>query len=595
REKIIKRAAQSDLATIAMQKVRQIADWRNERQGDALSIQNSTAIAYSVNNYFKKSSQKAILNRWLQSLCRRNGYSSAALFDTNGKIRFAYGRYGNKLDAVESKILQAVIKRPAYILSDLQTSEVTKKVTLGLCVPLILWEQKNRPLVGVFFFRVDPTKTLYPLIQSWPTPNPTAETILLRRDGNEVVYLSELRHRQNTALKFRLPIKTPNLVEAMAARGVAGVVEGNDYRGLPVVALITKIPNSPWIMVAKVDKEAIYSPLQYQLEMVGIITVLLIILAGAFLGFWWRHQRAVFYRTRYEAELERQALVKHFDYLVRYANDIILLIDNQWRIVEGNEQACRKYGYPREELLKMQIKDMLSPELKSEIPDLMRVIDEQEGVIYETEHVRKDGTKFPVEVSARFFAIEGNKFLQAIIRDITERKKMEEAIRTLSITDTLTGLYNRRGFMTLADQQIRTANRTNRKLTLLYIDVDGLKFINDTFGHEEGDRAIVITTEILRKTFRDSDIVARIGGDEFAVFVSESVENDGILLQRLAEQTSHHNAVPDRPYKIAMSIGIAIYDPVNPGSLDELMSVADKLMYEQKNKKNSLGRIISRT
>lgn len=260
----------------------------------------------------------------------------------------------------------------------------------------------------------------------------------------------------------------------MAARGVEGLVEGDDYRGLPVVAVIIKIPNSPWVMVAKVDKEAIYSPLQYQLEMVGFITVLLIILAGSFLGFWWRHQHAVFYRTQYEAELERQALLKHFDYLVRYANDIILLVDNQWKIVEGNEQACRKYGYPREELLKMQIKELLPPELKSEIPDLMRVIDEQEGVVYETEHVRKDGTRFPVEISARFFDIEGNKFLQAIIRDITERKKMEEAIRTLSITDTLTGLYNRRGFMTLADQQIRTANRTNKKLTLLYIDVDGL-------------------------------------------------------------------------------------------------------------------------
>jgi diguanylate cyclase (GGDEF)-like protein len=234
----------------------------------------------------------------------------------------------------------------------------------------------------------------------------------------------------------------------------------------------------------------------------------------------------------------------------------------------------------------MQIKELLPPELKSDIADLMRVVDEQEGAVYETEHIRKDGTRFPVEVSARFFDIEGVKFLQAIIRDIAERKKMEEEIRTLSITDTLTGLYNRRGFMTLADQQIRTANRTNKKLTLMYIDVDGLKFINDTFGHEEGDRAIVATSEILRKTFRDSDIVARIGGDEFAVLISEAIETEKILLQRLTEQIGHHNALRDRQYKISISIGTAIYDPGNPGSLDELMSAADKLMYVQKSKKH---------
>ncbi|MDO9228238.1 MAG: GGDEF domain-containing protein [Syntrophales bacterium] len=174
----------------------------------------------------------------------------------------------------------------------------------------------------------------------------------------------------------------------------------------------------------------------------------------------------------------------------------------------------------------------------------------------------------------------------AIYDDVTENKKMEEEIRMLAVTDPLTGLYNRRGFMALADQQIKAADRTNKKMSLLFIDLDGMKQINDTWGHEEGDRALMNAVTILKQTFRESDVMARMGGDEFAVLAVDAAENPEIVVKRLAGQIALHNALPDRRYEISMSIGTTVYDPQSPCSLDVLISRADTLMYEQKKTKS---------
>jgi diguanylate cyclase (GGDEF)-like protein len=123
-------------------------------------------------------------------------------------------------------------------------------------------------------------------------------------------------------------------------------------------------------------------------------------------------------------------------------------------------------------------------------------------------------------------------------------------------------------------------------MSLLFIDIDGLKPINDTWGHEEGDRALVSAATILKQTFRESDIMARIGGDEFAVLAVDAAETPGIVVKRLAGQIALHNALPDRRYEIFMSIGTAVYDPQAPCSLDDLISRADTLMYEQKKMKS---------
>jgi len=160
---------------------------------------------------------------------------------------------------------------------------------------------------------------------------------------------------------------------------------------------------------------------------------------------------------------------------------------------------------------------------------------------------------------------------------------MEEKLRALSLIDELTGLYNRRGLFALVEQLLKLCNRQKKGTFMLYADVDNLKEINDTFGHKEGDMALKDIANILRKNFRDADIIARIGGDEFVVIpVGTAGDNVETISSRLQKSLEFHNAERNQSYKLSLSFGIAYYDPENPCSFDGLLIQGDELMYEQK-------------
>jgi diguanylate cyclase (GGDEF)-like protein len=172
------------------------------------------------------------------------------------------------------------------------------------------------------------------------------------------------------------------------------------------------------------------------------------------------------------------------------------------------------------------------------------------------------------------------------LHDATERKRLEERIRTSSLLDDLTGLHNRRGFLTLAEQHLKLAERTGRNVLLIFADLDNFKSINDEYGHQEGDRAIVTTARTLRQVFRDSDILARIGGDEFVVLALETTDTSGDLLsRRLRERLAATSAELARQYELSVSVGIARWDPRSPSSIADLLARADSLMYEHKRQK----------
>jgi diguanylate cyclase (GGDEF)-like protein/PAS domain S-box-containing protein len=174
-----------------------------------------------------------------------------------------------------------------------------------------------------------------------------------------------------------------------------------------------------------------------------------------------------------------------------------------------------------------------------------------------------------------------------VVRDITDRKREEEELRALSLMDDLTGLHNRRGFMTLAEHALKTAHRVNRSVWLLFADLDGLKRINDSFGHQEGDQALKDLTEILKKTFRESDIIGRLGGDEFVVLGMGLPEvSEGAILNRLVQTVEEVNRRPGRKYSLSLSAGFTMSDPGISSTVEELLFQADKRMYLEKRKKN---------
>jgi diguanylate cyclase (GGDEF)-like protein len=177
--------------------------------------------------------------------------------------------------------------------------------------------------------------------------------------------------------------------------------------------------------------------------------------------------------------------------------------------------------------------------------------------------------------------------LRRALQCATKQYMLQTELGNLALQDELTGLYNRRGFLALAERQVKLARRSGRSLLLFFIDVDGLKEINDVFGHGEGDAALKCTAEALETTFRDSDVIARFGGDEFAVLAIEaSGQSETTIRERLTEYLTSARR-QDCDYKFSVSLGSARFDPWNPTSIRDLIAEADQAMYEQKRRRSA--------
>jgi diguanylate cyclase (GGDEF)-like protein len=170
-----------------------------------------------------------------------------------------------------------------------------------------------------------------------------------------------------------------------------------------------------------------------------------------------------------------------------------------------------------------------------------------------------------------------------LYQKVSELEKANDRLRSLSITDVLTGLNNRRGFMILATGLLKFARRAAYSVCLLYIDLDSLKYINDTFGHAAGDTAITHFARILTETFRDSDVIGRLGGDEFVVLIIDATESDLTSMQvRLQSNVDAHNLQSERGYALSLSLGVIRVDPDSSITMEELLYEADAAMYQHK-------------
>ncbi len=276
--------------------------------------------------------------------------------------------------------------------------------------------------------------------------------------------------------------------------------------------------------------------------------------------------------------------------LFENANDIVYTHDLKGNFTSLNLAGERITGYTREEALKLNIAQVVVPKfLKTAREMLERKAGDEMTTRYELEIFAKDGRRIPLEVSTRVVMKNGEPVgVQGIARDITERRRTEETLRSLSLIDDLTGLYNRRGFLALAEQQMRLAQRTGHGFTLVFADMDEMKKINDTYGHKVGDEALRSVADILKRSFRESDIIARLGGDEFTILALEDYElgsQQRAVTARLLENLKDYNKQKGRPFNLSLSVGVVHFDPESNGSIEELLARADEAMYTDKQRR----------
>lgn len=294
---------------------------------------------------------------------------------------------------------------------------------------------------------IDPSSELYPFLERWPTPSETAETLLVRREGDEVLFLSPLRFQPDAALNLRYPLTYTDLLAVKAVLGQTGPVTGLDYRGHAVIGAVSPVPGSPWYLVARMDLAEVETPLRERLWQTLAFFGVLLLAAVSALGSLWHQQRLRFYRVRFEnAEALRESEAR-FRTLVEQEQSAIFVQRNQM-FAYLNPAAVRLFGADSMEALEGEpVVEHFHPSCRDQVRERIRILNEERQTVPLNEEtiVRMDGSPREVEVSAAPIVYQGEQGAVVFVHDISERKQAAAAIQAAQkllqdITDNSTSL-----------------------------------------------------------------------------------------------------------------------------------------------------------
>ena len=714
-----RKSKEAELGTIAELKSLQVSAWRLEHLAVAANMTESRFFPAQTELLLKDPASVKVRRDIYEGLghLRRNfpgEFVRGGIVLPGGKVLLSYPEktlYTPTRESVQLSIEAWQTRK--VIFGDLSRDPESGRISIPVAFPIMVPKETGPEPIAVMALEIDPEPSLYPLLRPWPSASSSSEILLIRREGKDFVYLSEPRYKKGVVLSLRLPIARFRRASPDSPIGEEGVIEGKDYRGANILGSIKSVPDSPWLVEAKVDASELSAGWSHWIGLVSIVIIMFVLAAGLSLSLFWKRQKAlidaderekweralrnqneflrvmidvmpnaaflkdtkgqitgcnaafekllnlsksqivgrpfaaltskeladkdreadrllfeqpgvqvyeaplkswdgsehhiIFIKSSYarpdgetggligtmiditqrkRAEEELQQIKKFSDGIVQMMTEGLVLTDSEGRFSFVNPAAAAILGYMPGEMVDREVISFVPID---QHPVVLRADERRaKGIAdrYELDFLHKDGSRKTLLVSGgpRLTGVQYGGTM-AVLTDITERKRMEDEIRALSLTDALTSLYNRRGFMHLGEQQIRIAARLNKRIFILYYDVDDLKHINDTFGHKEGDRVLADLAKILRTSFRDSDVVARMGGDEFVVMAMEAARvNADIFSKRLQDKLDLYNSQPDvrGRYTLTLSTGLSIYDPELPSPVEELVSRADALMYEQK-------------
>ena len=400
--------------------------WLAERWGDATTLQGALSFAGESVQTERLLDELAYLERMRAAL----GYSGISVTQGNGLEMASSGETFPDAPAVREAVRKVVQEKERVMLGPLRFRAGTDP-RLAFVVPSRGIEATGRDREGAIVLYWDPRNVLYPLLDDPLSRFSTLESLLIRAAGDTVAHLSPLKHGTGNAPP-PASLHTHSLPAAMALKGLHGVSEGVDRRGVPVLYAYAPISGTDWHVLMKIDRAEVLAPLARSARVIAAWTALLIVLAGLATFLVERRRQLADALFRQKTVLERAALEEHFRQLTRYARDPTFLNDADGKIIEANERAESVYGYPREGLIGKHVAELRAPDSRKALERDQRDIEQRGELNYEAVHQRADGSTFPVEISGRHFEIDGRKYFDAIVRDISERKGAEARIGTLN-------------------------------------------------------------------------------------------------------------------------------------------------------------------
>lgn len=309
-----------ELDTVAEMKLDQVVAWRREYLRERLLFLKNPFFSRAVSRFLVNPASAALRTdvvTWLAPLRDNPTFHSMVLFDRNLSERLTIGAANAPVGKLTRDTVAKAVRFGSTAVTDFHYGEAIPRIHLDVVIPLSVQGEAGEERVGVVLVRVDPSLELYPRMEMWPVPSRSAETYLVRREGNAVVFLNELRHRKGEVLSVRLPLTKQAMPEVKAAQGHEGHFQGIDYRGKPVFAVVRKVPGADWFLVAKIDTDEVLAPLRQEAWIVGLGSVLVILLAGMGIGLIRRHESARYFQRLYREERAHHALSQHVERLSR--------------------------------------------------------------------------------------------------------------------------------------------------------------------------------------------------------------------------------------------------------------------------------------
>ncbi len=418
------------LATVADLKISGLTGWYNERRGDGELIYKNRAFTALYRRFYTHSADKKKLTSWLKKIHFSYGYENILLTDRLGNIQLVIAdKTGVSYQHLKFYIAEADAKS-GVTLTDFHAGNNVKSVHLSVIIPVI--DENTGINLGFVLMIINPENYLYPLLKQWPVPSETAETLLVKRDGESVLFLNELRFRSNSAMNLRVPLIDKNLPAAAAVNGAEGKFQGIDYRGVEVISELRKVPGTSWHMIVKEDLSEVYGPVEDRFRIMLVIILAFTTATGLGIGFLWRRQSETFYREKYRLSETLERSDAQYRELVQNANSVIIRWKSSGEIVFFNEYAQKFFGYTAEEVAGKHV-NIIIPEKESQDRDLSTLSADiaenpEKFEKYINENICKDGRRVWLVWTNKPVYNENGELVEILTigTDITEHKHAEE-------------------------------------------------------------------------------------------------------------------------------------------------------------------------
>ena len=432
----------AELRVIGDQKVEQILRWRTERLGD-VAVGSSVVFGgmdpADLVSDPGDATVRAELRRHLEAVRRSYDYADVIIAAPDGSLLLALDPNLAELDTTTRQLIAQVAASRVPTMGDFVRVESSGGVRIDVAAPI--HDSFGRP-IAVLLLRSDPARWLFPLVRSWPTPSESAETLLVRRDGDDVLFLNVLRHQPDPAMTVEFPLSRADIPAVAAVLGRTGEFEGVDYGGREVLADLRPIPGTPWFLVAKVDAAEILVEADARARPLLLLGLLVVLLTGGAIVLLFTARQSSLRGRLLRTERDKVSAARLHDRVLALARDNFLLLDASGRIVQANDAAVAAYGYSRQELLGMTITDLRAPGSRATVDRDWKAAARGDGALFETTYLRKDGSTLHAEVGSRLIDVDGSEYRVSFARDITARRAAEaqllrvsEAYATLAATN----------------------------------------------------------------------------------------------------------------------------------------------------------------